>query len=219
MFYWVKTNKLIKWLFNNQIWSLPNKENKIYLTFDDGPTPEVTPWVLDILKQNNLKATFFCIGKNIQQNPEIFKRIIAEGHLVGNHTHNHLNGWKTNNRIYLENVKQCEETIQKILNDNNFEYQISNIKSKFFRPPYGKISLAQSKMIQNLGYKIIMWDVLTGDFDSSITPQNCLENAKKAVSGSIIVFHDSIKASTNLRYTLPRAIEYYIEKGLKFNVL
>lgn len=212
MFYWIKTNKLIKWLFFNQIWSIPNTQNNIYLTFDDGPTPEITPWVLDILKQENIKATFFCIGKNIEENPEIFQRIIDEGHSVGNHTYNHINGWKTNKNNYLNNIEICENVInKKTLNTEH---------CKLFRPPYGKITPQQSKCLREKGYKIIMWDVLSADFDTIISPEKCFENAtKKTETGSIIVFHDSKKALKNLQYTLPKAITYYKMKNFQFGIL
>lgn len=224
MFYWVKTNRLIKWLFFNQIWSIPNTQNKIYLTFDDGPTPEITPWVLDILKQENIKATFFCIGKNIKENPEIFQRIIKEGHSFGNHTFNHILGWKQSTKKYLENVTLCEEILQqvqdnnKVINTKNCELKTENCK--LFRPPYGKIKPSQSKVLRKLGYKIFMWDILTADFDQQISTQKCLENAtKKVKTGSIIVFHDSEKASKNLQYTLPKAIAHYKEKGFNFGII
>jgi peptidoglycan/xylan/chitin deacetylase (PgdA/CDA1 family) len=212
MYYWIKTNALIKKIFPKYIWDIPNTENKIYLSFDDGPIPEVTEWVLDQLKKYNAKATFFCIGDNIEKHPEIFKKVIQEGHAIGNHTFNHLNGWKTNTENYIENTNQCEEIIQKS--------KIYNLKSKIFRPPYGKISPSQSKILRQLGYKIIMWDVLTADFDQSISPEQCLENAtSKVKSGSIIVFHDSQKASRNLKYTLPKTLELLSQKGFVFEII
>jgi peptidoglycan/xylan/chitin deacetylase (PgdA/CDA1 family) len=212
MYYWIKTNALIKKMFPKYIWDIPNTENKIYLSFDDGPIPEVTEWVLEELKKYNAKATFFCIGDNIEKHPEIFKKVIQEGHAIGNHTFNHLNGWKTNTENYIENTKQCEEIIQKS--------KIYNLKSKIFRPPYGKISPSQSKRLRQLGYKIIMWDVLTADFDQSISPEQCLENAtSKVKSGSIIVFHDSQKASRNLKYTLPKTLELLSQKGFVFEII
>lgn len=208
-FYWVKTNSVIKRLFSNQVWSIPNNDNKIYLTFDDGPTPEVTTWVLSILKENNIKATFFCIGKNVETNPDIYTQIISERHSVGNHTFNHLNGWKTATKEYIKNTKDCENVLPDKQNTN-----------KLFRPPYGKITKRQSRLVRKLGYKIIMWDVLSADFDQTISPEKCLENAtKKVISGSIIVFHDSVKAFKNLEYTLPRAIAHYKKKGFVFDVL
>ncbi len=207
---WVKTHKFISYLFPKYVWKIPNSGNKIYLTFDDGPIPEVTEWVLDILKNENIKATFFCIGDNIQKHPEVFKRILNEGHAIGNHTFNHLNGWKTNSSNYIENFKKCELEIQKTNTQN----------IKLFRPPYGKISPFQAKEILNKNYKIIMWDVLSYDFDTKISPQKCLNNViENTESGSIIVFHDSLKAKQNLRYALPKAIQQLKEKGFEFDVI
>ena len=209
-FYWVKTNKLIKLIFNNLVWDIPNSEKKIYLTFDDGPIPGVTEWVLDLLKEENIKATFFCIGDNIKKHPDIFKRILSEGHQIGNHTFNHLNGWKTNTNEYIENFKLYEAELLKLNIENSF----------LFRPPYGKIKTQQSRIIRKLSYKIIMWDVLSYDFDNSITPERCLENViSNTQQGSIIVFHDSIKSEKNLKFALPKAIKVLKEKGFVFDVI
>ncbi|WP_269685823.1 polysaccharide deacetylase family protein [Flavobacterium lacustre] len=211
-FYWIKTKSFIKRLFSNYVWDLPNTQNKIYLTFDDGPTPEITEWVLEELKKHNVKATFFCIGNNIQKHPELFQKVINEGHVIGNHTYNHMNGWKTETKTYLENISLCEKQIQKS--------SIENLQSKIFRPPYGKIKTAQAKIVRRLGYKIIMWDVLSADFDQTITPEKCLENVISNVkSGSVIVFHDSIKASHNLKYALPETLNILKEKGFLFDVI
>lgn len=213
-FYWIKTNALIKKIFSNYIWDVSNTENKVYLTFDDGPTPEITEWVLQELKKYNAKATFFCIGKNIEKYPDIFAKVINDGHSIGNHTFNHLNGWKTSTEDYLENTKSCEASI------SNLQSKIYNLKSKFFRPPYGKIKASQSKKLRQLGYKIIMWDVLSADYDTSITPEKCLENVIQNVkAGSIVVFHDSVKAFPNLEYTLPKAMKYWKAKGFIFEKL
>jgi peptidoglycan/xylan/chitin deacetylase (PgdA/CDA1 family) len=209
-FYWIKTPPIIKRLFSNQVWDIPNTENKIYLTFDDGPTPEVTEWVLSILKRNNLKATFFCIGNNIEKHPEIFNTIITEGHTIGNHTFNHKKGWKTKTADYIENVELCKSAI----------CELQSVNCNLFRPPYGKIKPSQSKNLRKLGYKIIMWDVLSADFDPSVSKEKCLENATlKVSSGSSIVFHDSVKAFPNLKYALPRAIQILKEKGFVFDVI
>lgn len=211
-FYWIKTNWIIKKIFSNYVWDLPNTENKIYLTFDDGPTPEISEWILQELLKYNAKATFFCIGNNIEKFPEIFTKVIDEGHTVGNHTFNHLKGWNTTTEKYLENVELCNTQI--------YKSQILNPKSKLFRPPYGKIKTAQSEKLRQLGYKIIMWDVLSADFDQTISPEQCLENVLKNVeSGSIIVFHDSVKAFPNLEYTLPKTLEFLKEKGFVFDVI
>jgi len=209
-FYWIKTNSIIKKYFSNYIWDLPNKKNTIYLTFDDGPTSEVTEWVVQLLKEEKIKATFFCIGKNIVAQPEIFKKILSEGHHIGNHTHNHLNGWKNDIESYLENCSLCESTIA----------ATSNLKPKLFRPPYGRIKKEQAKKIKELGYKIIMWDVLSADFDTAISPQKCLDNViSNTKSGSIIVFHDSQKAALNLKFALPKAIKHLKQKGFVFETI
>lgn len=211
-FYWIKTKSFIKRLFSNYVWDLPNTQNKIYLTFDDGPTPEITEWVLEELKKHNVKATFFCIGNNIQKHPDLFQKVINEGHVIGNHTYDHMNGWKTETKTYLENISLCDKQIQKS--------SIENLQSKIFRPPYGKIKTAQAKIVRRLGYKIIMWDVLSADFDQTITPEKCLENVISNVkSGSVIVFHDSIKASHNLKYALPKTLNFLKEKGFLFDVI
>jgi peptidoglycan/xylan/chitin deacetylase (PgdA/CDA1 family) len=200
--HWIKTSWIIKKLFSNYIWDLPNTGNKVYLTFDDGPIPEITEWVLEELKTHKSKATFFCIGDNIEKHPEIFKKVISEGNAIGNHTFNHLNGWKTTTESYIENFLRCEKSIQKFA-----------IKPKLFRPPYGKIKTTQAKEIRRLGYKIIMWDVLSADFDQKLSKEECLENVLSNIeSGSIIVFHDSIKAFKNLEYVLPRTLAY-LEKN------
>jgi peptidoglycan/xylan/chitin deacetylase (PgdA/CDA1 family) len=202
MSFWVKTNRIIKWIFPNYVWNIPNDEQKVFLTFDDGPTPEITEWVLEQLKKYNAKATFFCIGNNIEKYPEIFQKTIAEGHAIGNHTFNHLNGWKTSTEVYIENVKLYETQNPKLVTRN------------LFRPPYGKIKHSQSKILRKLGYKIIMWDVLSRDYDQSISATQCLENVLSNIeTGSIIVFHDSVKAEHNLKYVLPKTLEFLKEKG------
>ncbi|UYW00780.1 polysaccharide deacetylase family protein [Flavobacterium agricola] len=204
--YFVKSPTWVKWLFTTQTWSIPTDEKYVYLTFDDGPIPEVTPWVLHVLNQFQIKATFFCIGDNVQKHPEVYKQVLAEGHQIGNHTFNHLNGWKTNTQLYLANMAQTESIIQ---NSN-----------KLFRPPYGKITPKQSDKLISQGYKIIMWDVLSADFDQTITPEMCLQNViQNTTSGSIIVFHDSIKAKINLEYALPKTIAYLLDQGYKFKTL
>jgi peptidoglycan/xylan/chitin deacetylase (PgdA/CDA1 family) len=196
--YWIKTHSIIKKIFSKYIWDIPNTENKIYLTFDDGPTPKITEWVLEQLDKHNPKATFFCIGENIQTNPELFSKIIEKGHAIGNHTFNHLNGWETANEEYLRNVSLCQDIIL-----NQFK------KTTLFRPPYGKLKTSQLNALRKQGYKIIMWDVLSADFDTTITPEKCLKNVISNIkSGSIIIFHDSEKAFKNLEYTLPIVLDY-----------
>jgi len=204
--YFPKTPSLIKLIFKNWIWSFSSKEKVLYLTFDDGPTPVVTNWTLKQLDTYNAKATFFCIGKNIAENPTIFQEIVAQNHTIGNHTNNHLNGLKTETSTYINNTEAFE---------NSFDFNNGN--SKLFRPPYGKIKFKQAKKIRKKGYKIIMWDVLSADFDTSITPQECLNNViENAKSGSIIVFHDSLKAQEKLEFVLPKVLGYYSEKGYSF---
>lgn len=208
--YWVKTGWLIKKIFSGYVWDIPATQETVYLTFDDGPIPQVTEWVLDLLKQHSIKATFFCIGDNIDKNPGVFQKVIKEGHTIGNHTYNHINGWNTDTAAYLKNIETCR---QSIINK-------SGIDTKLFRPPYGKISREQAKEVKNLGYQIIMWDVLSADFDITITPHKCLDNViKNAANGSVIIFHDSIKAFPNLEYALPKVIEYFKEKGFSFGTL
>ena len=209
-FYWIKTSALLKKMFSNYVWDIPNNDNSVYLTFDDGPTPEITQWTLLQLKKYNAKATFFCIGNNVEKHPEIFNSVIQQGHVIGNHTFNHLNGWKTETETYIKNAKQCEIRI------SNQQSEINNRKSKLFRPPYGKIKSKQAQKLMELGYKIIMWDVLSADFDSSITRKKCLNNVISNVqSGSIIVFHDSVKGFKNLEYVLPKTLEFLKQNGYK----
>ena len=205
IFYWVKTSIFIKKIFFRHIWSIPNKEKAVYLTFDDGPSTEITEWVLAELKKHEAKATFFCIGNNIDKHPSIFSKILQEGHAIGNHTFNHLNGWKTDKTAYVQNAMQCAKAIEA------FAY-----KSKLFRPPYGKIKPSQAKALRDKGYQVIMWDVLSADFDKQISPEQCLENVLRNVaSGSIIVFHDSVKAYENLKYVLPKTLSFLAQNKYK----
>jgi peptidoglycan/xylan/chitin deacetylase (PgdA/CDA1 family) len=206
--YFIKTPSLIPALYSNQIWSFSSEKKELFLTFDDGPTPEITDWALDILKDFNAKATFFCIGKNVEEHPEIFNRIILERHSVGNHTHNHVKGWKTTAKDYLENTQKAQEVLNHLSKKNEL---------KLFRPPYGKIKTSQTKQLIQLGYTIVMWSVLSADFDQHISEEQCYSNViKNASSGSIIVFHDSVKASKNLKTTLPKVLEYFSKKGYTF---
>lgn len=208
--YWVKTRWFIKKIFPQFVWDIPSAQKTVYLTFDDGPIPEVTEWVLALLEEHDIKATFFCIGNNIEKNPHVFQKVADAGHTIGNHTYNHINGWKTHNNAYYENIEACRQVIA----------TRSGNDSKLFRPPYGKISMQQAKEVKSLGYKIIMWDVLSADFDTTITPKKCLDNViKNATNGSVIIFHDSIKAFTNLEYALPRVIEYLKENGFRFGIV
>ena len=193
--------KIIRVFYPDLIWQ--KNEQGIFLTFDDGPHPDITPAVLKILKDNDVKATFFCVGDNVKKYPEIYKDILSEGHRTGNHTFNHLNGWKTDNKTYIDNVLKAGEYIG----------------STLFRPPYGKIKRSQIKRLKK-DFEIIMWSVLTYDFRKKTSPEKCLQNSFKGLkNGSIVVFHDNIKAEKNLFYALPRFIKTAKEKGLKFNVL
>ncbi len=182
---------------------MPANEKKIYLTFDDGPVPIVTSSVLDILREENVRATFFCVGENVSKNPEIFQRILDEKHAVGNHTFNHLKGWKTHGNEYIRNVIKCAGLID----------------TKLFRPPYGRIKKSQLTLISKQ-YSVIMWDVLSGDYDKRTSPKQCLKNVTDNVrNGSVIVFHDSHKAQKNMEFALPRFIKYAKENGFEFAVL
>lgn len=181
---------------------MPPARKAVYLTFDDGPHPEATPFVLDQLQRYNAKATFFCIGKNVVEHPDIYQRILEEGHTTGNHTHNHLNGWKTGTDKYLENIFEARKYID----------------SPLFRPPYGRITPFQIKQVKQRipGAKIIMWDVLSADFDTEITGETCVQNVVfKLQPGSIIVFHDSTKAWDRLSYALPRVLEFCKKQELE----
>jgi peptidoglycan/xylan/chitin deacetylase (PgdA/CDA1 family) len=199
----------LPWLYPDLIWRIPTQEKELYLTFDDGPVPGPTEFVLETLNTFASKATFFCIGDNIRKHPEVFKKVVDDGHLIGNHTFNHLNGWSTSNEKYIENVKRFNEQL-KIEN--------CELKIDLFRPPYGRIARNQINALKN--YKIIMWDVLSIDYNKSVSPQACLRNSISATRpGSIIVFHDSLKAERNMSYALPRYIKHFLEKGYTFKTL
>lgn len=205
MAYLHRTPFFVRWLYPDLKWKEKSGEQLLYLTFDDGPVPEATPQVLEILLKYKIKATFFCVGDNIRKHPDIFMQVLSQGHTIGNHTYNHLNGWKTPWQEYYENTKKCHEEIGKYAPGDNL-----------FRPPYGKISGAQIKALKN-EYKIVMWDVLSGDFDPSLSAAECLKKTIKATrDGSIIVFHDSIKALDKIQNTLPYYIEHFLARGYKF---
>lgn len=209
----VKIPFFVPFFFPKRRWHFSRTEKTIYLTFDDGPIPEVTPWALNELKKHNAKATFFCIGKNIEENPGIFRQITQEGHTVGNHTYNHLNGWQTETSVYIENVEKSE---RQVTEDGE---KVKN-KELLFRPPYGKITGKQAKFLWKKGYQIVMWDVLSGDFDKTLSKEKCLENVlKNSGNGSIVIFHDSEKASKNLQYVLPKVLAHFSEKGFRFKAI
>ncbi len=208
-YYWVKTNSIIKWLLPNFLWEIKTDRKVVYLTFDDGPTPEITNWVLSQLQLFDAKATFFCIGNNIERNPEIFDNMIRSGHAIGNHTQDHTNGWNTKFEDYIKNVKLCADQIA-----------THGLDSKLFRPPYGKLKMSQSKKLLQLGYKIVMWDILSADFDQIITPEDCLNNVLRNIApGSIIIFHDSVKAFANLEYALPKTLAFLESEGYRCEVI
>ena len=201
--YLVKTPRLIQSLIPNYTWSIPTDEKVMYLTFDDGPIPEITPWVLETLKKFNAKATFFCVGDNVNKNPTVFQQVLADGHAIGNHTFSHINGWNSDNIPYFHDVRHCAKLV----------------KSTLFRPPYGRLTPKQTQFLTR-HYDIVMWDVLSGDFDQDISKEDCLKNVISAAKrGSIIVFHDSLKAAERMMYALPRVLEYFAAKGYRFEHL
>lgn len=198
-----KTPKIAKKAFPRLTWEADKTEKAIYLSFDDGPTPEITIWILNLLEKYNAKATFFCLGKNVVMYPKLLDYIICQGHTVGNHTYNHLNAWKTEKEKYLNDIVSCERVFH----------------SKYFRPPYGKLKPGiRTQILEN--HQIIMWDVMSYDFDQDITEENCFQNVvKNARRGSIIVFHDSYKAEKNMKAVLPRVLKHYAERGYIFKAL
>jgi peptidoglycan/xylan/chitin deacetylase (PgdA/CDA1 family) len=203
-----KVSSFIQRYFYRYLWRMTPSENAIYLTFDDGPNDIVTPQVLEILSNQNVPATFFCVGENIQKYPTIVERIVSEGHSIGNHTHNHIKGWNCPSKEYLLNVEKAQFAIQPFAN------------TTLFRPPYGRISKKQGTELIQLGFKIVMWDILSYDYNKHIHIENCIKNiSKKTRNGSIIVFHDSLKAQAQLLQILPIYIENMIQKGFIFKTL
>lgn len=204
MVYFAKTPRWLKKVYSSCIWDFYTSDEKvIYLTFDDGPHPVITKYVLDELDKYNAKATFFCIGKNVAEQNETYQQIINNGHSVGNHTYDHFNGWKTPDVKYLQNIAEAAKIID----------------SALFRPPYGRVKRSQLKQIRsvNENMKVIMWSVLSGDFDTAISKEKCLENViENTTSGSIVVLHDSEKAFNHLQYSLPRILQYFSERGYSF---
>lgn len=206
--YLSKTYWWLKALYPSFVWNMPRNEKVLYLTFDDGPHKEATPFILEQLNTFNAKATFFCIGKNVVENPTIYQQIITQGNAIGNHTHQHLNGWKTKTNTYLDDIKNAAQFIS----------------SNLFRPPYGRIKRQQAKHLSSISLssnylltKIIMWDVLSGDFDTSLSPDACLKNVLTySQNGSIIVFHDSDKAWKRMSFALPKVLTHFTEKGFVF---
>ena len=201
--YLTRTPRTVRSFFREVVWNVPGTSKDLYLTFDDGPIPEVTPWVLDTLAEYDAKATFFCIGANCATNPDILERIRREGHTVGNHTYDHLPGRKTPLRTYLRNVLRCQEFTG----------------TRLFRPPYMSLTLAQGRALRSR-FEVVLWDVLSGDFDADIDGAKCLENVLAAVRpGSIVLFHDSLGAEERVRYALPRTLEHFAKQGYRFRAL
>lgn len=209
-----KTPIVLKRLYPSLTWDKRSEasqsaEKKIYITFDDGPIPDLTPWVLTTLKSFGAKATFFCVGDNISQHPELYQQAVNEGHRIGNHTYHHLDGWKTNNFHYLRDILRCEKLV------SHGQHQ----RKKLFRPPYGKIKLKQIQQLTS-HYDIIMWDILSGDFDPDFNHEVCLDKCRQHTQpGTIIIFHDNYKAQKNLTYVLPRYLEHFSEQGFTFATL
>jgi len=199
----------LPWIYPDLIWRIPSVEKEIYLTFDDGPVPGPTDFVLETLKKYNCKATFFCIGDNVRKYPEVFKKVMEAGHVIGNHTFNHLKGWNTPLAKYVENAKQFDEQVR---------MENGESKIELFRPPYGRITRSQIRSLK--AYKIIMWDVLTIDYNKNISSDSCFKNSVAATRpGSIVVFHDSLKAERNMMYALPRFIEHFLDQGYVFKAI
>lgn len=204
--YLVNTPWWLKLLYPTLTWDMPSTDKRIYLTFDDGPIPIVTPFVLNILKEYHAKATFFCIGNNIDKHPDIYNDVKSAGHAIGNHTYNHLRGWNTDDEIYIENYLKTDKLLG----------------TPLFRPPYGRIKRSQIKQLKATrpDINIIMWSVLSGDFDMTLKPELCLKNVMKHTRpGSIVVFHDSKKAFNRLEYVLPRALGLWKAEGYTFETL
>lgn len=196
--------RLLQWVYPELTWHRDRGAKRLFLTFDDGPIPNVTDEIITILDSFGVKGTFFCVGENIERYPKIFERLQAGAHRVGNHTYNHLNGWKTADSAYLENVRLCGNLLE---------------GTALFRPPYSKIRRSQARILRET-HEIIMWDVLSRDYDVRVSPKQCLDNVlRQAQNGSIVVFHDHPKAADRVLYALPRAIEAWMERGFQFDVL
>lgn len=196
---------LYRLLFPKSVWRMKTSQRKtVYLTFDDGPIPEVTPWVLDLLDRYKVKATFFCVGDNVRKYPEVYQQLLDRGHKTGNHTFNHVQGWNSKTSYLLNNTAKAAALINSIL----------------FRPPHGHMRMPQNYALQKAGYKVIMWDVVTRDYSRFMTSKQVLQNVKKYTrDGSIIVFHDSLKAEKKMKYALPLAIEWLLAEGYSFELI
>ena len=201
-----KTPLWMQRMYPNFVWKINTDKKELFLTFDDGPIPEVTELILEELLVYQAKATFFCVGENLEQYPKIAVQIVEEGHTLGNHTVHHLKGWQTNNKLYHEDVLKCEEQI--------IQFQESQL---LFRPPYGRIKRAQAAALSN--YKIVMWNRLSWDFGKRLNTTKALEHLNNAPSGSIFVFHDNKKSFKNVSFLLPEVLKFYKEKGFEFKSL
>ncbi len=202
-----KTPALFKYLWPSLIWNIPNEDKRIFLTFDDGPIPGLTEWVLQVLDEFNIKATFFCVGDNVKKHPEIFSKLIASGHSIGNHTFHHLNGRDTSVAEYLENIEACDQV-----------FNAHGLSTNLFRPPYGRLKTSQRKLLKHR--QVVMWDVLSKDYDQSFSPESILKGIIKSTQpGSIIVFHENIKAESNLKSVLAKYIQYCLDAGYQFDTL
>jgi peptidoglycan/xylan/chitin deacetylase (PgdA/CDA1 family) len=198
-----QTPSFIHRLFPELLWNVPVTEDVIYLTFDDGPHPDITPKILNILARFDAKACFFCVGNNVRKYPDVFHAVKEAGHQTGNHTYHHINGWRTPDEVYFQDVEACQKLVQ----------------TPFFRPPYGKILPSQMRYLKKY-FRLVMWSVVSYDYDATLSGSECLEIArKKSARGSIVVFHDSLKAEKNVLYALPRYLEYFAEKGFRFETL
>ncbi len=194
-----KPPKFFMRLIPEPVWDIPAAEDEVYLTFDDGPTPGVTEWILDELARWEAKATFFCLGSNVEAHPELYRRIVEEGHRVGNHTFGHLKGWLCGVEEYVDDVDRAAEFIG----------------GSLFRPPYGRISPVQARALAPR-YRIVMWNIISRDYNRRLSPRTCLNNVIKHVkAGDIVVFHDSVKASRNMRYALRGTLEYLHSRGMR----
>jgi len=209
-FYFIKNPRFLKWVFKSKTWEVKTDKKEVFITFDDGPTPEVTEFVLNLLDKHQAKASFFCIGKNVRQHPDIINRINKDGHTIGNHTHNHYNCYQHSLEKYLENINLTAELLT----------EVSPKVKKLFRPPYGRISPKATKALQKQGYEIIMWDVLSADFDLNTSADQCKKNVISNVKpGSIVVFHDSVKSYPILKEALPKILSHLDKQGYQFSAL
>lgn len=194
----------IQMLYPTGMWKMASDEKKLYLTFDDGPHATITPQVLDMLRSFNAKATFFCVGDNVRKNPDVFQWILQEGHTVGNHTYHHLNGWHTESDRYAKDVKKADELIQ----------------SPLFRPPYGRVKNSQVKWLHSNGFQLVMWTLLTSDYDQHLSQERCAKRVIDKLSpGAIVLFHDGEKAEKNMLFALKKLLQHASSEGYQFEAI